>query len=204
MQKRSFFFSFAFFVAATFYVGYYLFYIVPSDIKKYQMEEERTKNLNRKENRSVDGTQNRELTTKEIYSSDFPFRLHTHLEAKSSVLHFFSKEGRLHVKENLSNIAGEIEEKILINELGEEQKIFKIIHAESGIYDYQKKELITKAIYVEQRKEDRARGSILKKNASSIYRAKANQASIKIDGSSPYVHADRLEMTLHRTDFNLK
>jgi hypothetical protein len=204
MQKRSVFISFLLFVAATCYVCYYLFYIVPSDVKKYQQEEEKRKNQSPKKRRNVDGIQHRESTTKEIYSSDSPFRLHTHIEAKNSELHFFSNQGRLYVKENLTDIEGILEENIWINQQGQEEKIFKKIHAKTGIYDYQKKELKTDAIYLEQQKETKLIGFILKKAPSCIYTAKANQACFTIDAKSPWFHADKLEMTLHQTEFSLK
>jgi hypothetical protein len=204
MQKRSFFISFLLFVAAICYVGYYLFYIVPSDVKKYQMVEEKRKSESSNKRRGVDGIQTRELTSKEIYSSDLPFRLHTHIEAKHSALHFFSTDGRLHVKENLTDLEGIVEEKIWINELGDQEKVFKKFQAKCGIYDYQKKELKTNAIYLEQQKETTPKPFIFKKKISSIYTAKANQASFTIDASSPWFHADKLEMTLHQTEFSLK
>lgn len=201
MQKRSFFISFILFIAVTSYVGYYLFYIVPSDIKKYQQEEEKRKNDSGKKNKNIDGTQYRESTSKEIYSADFPFRLHTHIEASYSTLHFFSTQFGLQVKEKLIDLDGIVEEKILMNELGQLEKTFKKFHAESGIYDYQKKELITHAISLEQQKQENLASFILNKKALSIYSAKAAHASFKLDSNAPSFHADKVEMTLHQTEF---
>lgn len=204
MQKRSFLVSLLLFLAASCYLGYYLFYIVPSDVKKYQIEEEKRKNQNSKKRRSVDGIQTREFSSKDIYSTDFPFRLHTHIEAKHSALHFFSKEGRIQVKETLIDLKGILEEKIWISELGHQERVLKKFQAKTGIYDYQKKELKTDGIYLEQRRETIPRPFSLKTTPSSIYTAKANQASFIINGSSPWFHADKLEMTLYQTEFSIK